>query len=104
MITTEKSVCSKILTLLAAHNQVLEEVDGDALFRRQDCPDVNREELVHLALAPELGGEGGSGDALLAGVDPLVIHDNKIKLILSVGRERGVPPPPTLIINKNTLY
>ena len=60
MITTGKSVCSKILTLLAAHHQVLEEVDGDALFRRQDCPDVDREELVHLALAPKLGREGSS--------------------------------------------
>ena len=53
-------MCSKILTLLAAHHQVLEEVDGDALFRRQDCPDVDREELVHLALAPKLGREGSS--------------------------------------------
>ena len=75
MITTGKSVCSKILTLLAAHHQVLEEVGGDALFRGQDCPDVNREELVHLVLAPELGREGSGRDSLLAGVDPLVIHN-----------------------------
>ena len=64
-----------ILTLLAPHHEVLQEVGRDALVRRQDRPDVDREELVHLVLAPELGREGSCGDALLAIVDPLVLHD-----------------------------
>ena len=75
MITKEELACSKILTLLAAHHQVLEKVSGDALFWGQDCPDVDREELVHLVLAPELGRERSGRDSLLAGVDPLVIHN-----------------------------
>ena len=65
-----------ILTILAAHHQVLEETDGDAFFRRQNRPNVDRQKLEHFALAPEFGREGSSGYALLAVVDPLVFHES----------------------------
>ena len=75
MITKEELACLRLLTFLAAHHKVLEEVGGDALFRRQDRTDVDRQELEHLALATELGGEGGGGDALLTGFDSLMFHN-----------------------------
>ena len=75
MITKEESACLRLLTFLAAHHKVLEEVGGDALFRRQDRTNVDRQKLEHLALATELGGEGSGGDALLTGFDSLMFHN-----------------------------
>ena len=75
MITKEELACLRLLTFLAAHHKVLEEVGGDALFRRQDRTNVDRQKLEHLALATELGGEGGGGDALLTGFDSLMFHN-----------------------------
>ena len=81
LMTTKESACSKILTLLAAHHKVFEEVGSYAFFRRQNCTNVDRQELVHLTLAPKLGRESGSGDALLSGFDSLMRHTCKIKFI-----------------------
>ena len=81
LITTKESACSKILTLLAAHHKVFEEVGCDAFFWRQKRPDVNRQELEHLALATKLGRESCSGDTLLAGVDSFVLHNCKLIII-----------------------
>ena len=75
MITKEELACLRLLTFLAAHHKVLEEVGGDALFRRQDRTNVDRQKLEHLALATELGGEGSGGDALLTGFDSLMFHN-----------------------------
>ena len=80
-ITTKESACLKILTLLAAHHKVFEEVGCDAFFWRQNRPDVDRKKLEHLALATKLGRESGSGDALLTGVDSFVLHNCKLILI-----------------------
>ena len=41
------------LTFLPGGHQVLQEVDGDLLVRGQVVRDVDAEEVVHLALAPE---------------------------------------------------
>ena len=43
-----------VLTLLGAGDDVLEEVQGERVERRQVSPDVKREELVDLALGAEL--------------------------------------------------
>ena len=75
LITTKESACLKILTLFAAHHKVFEEVGCDAFFWRQNCSDVNRKKLEHLALAKKFGRESSSGDSLLAGVDSLMFHD-----------------------------
>ena len=56
-----------LLTLLLPPDDVLEEVDGDALRRRQICLGIDGEELVHLVLGAELRGELCGGDALLGG-------------------------------------
>ena len=74
MITKEELACLRLLTFLAAHHKVLKEVGGDTLFRWQDRTDIDRQKLEHLALATELGGEGGGGDALLTGVYSLMLH------------------------------
>ena len=81
LITTKESACSMILTLLAAHHKVFEEVGGDAFFWRQKRSDVDRQKLEHLALATKLGRESSSGDTLLAGVDSLMRHNCKLILI-----------------------
>ena len=46
-----------LLTLLVPPDDVLEEVDGDALRRRQICLGIDGEELVDLVLGAELRGE-----------------------------------------------
>ena len=57
----------RLLTLLLPADDVLEEVDGDTLWRREVCLGINGEELVHLVLGTELGGELRRGDSLLGG-------------------------------------
>ena len=81
LITTKESACSKILTLLAAHHKVFEEVGCNAFFWRQKRSDVDRQKLEHLALATKLGRESSSGDTLLASVDSLIRHNCKLILI-----------------------
>ena len=46
-----------LLTLLHSSDDVLEEVDGDALWRREICLGIDGEELVHLVLGTKLRGE-----------------------------------------------
>ena len=60
-----------VLTLLGAGDDVLEEVQGDRVVWWQVRPDVEREELVDLALGAELRREGGDGDRLVVGVKDL---------------------------------
>jgi len=52
------------LTFLDASDDILEEVDGDALRRWQVSEGVNRQELVDLVLGTELGAELCRGDLL----------------------------------------
>ena len=53
-----------LLTLLFPSDDVLKEVNGDALWRREICLGIDGEELVHLVLGTELGGELCRGDSL----------------------------------------
>ena len=46
-----------LLTLLFPSDDVLEEVNGDALWRREICLGIDGEELVHLVLGTKLRGE-----------------------------------------------
>ena len=62
------------LTLLLPADEVLEEVDCDALWRWQVGGHVDGEEGVHLVLGAELGRELGGGNALLRGL--LELHLN----------------------------
>ena len=61
----------RVLTLLGAVDDVLEEVQGESVHRRKVRPDDEREELVDLALGAELRREGGDGDRLFVGVRDL---------------------------------
>ena len=91
--TTEEKRCQIItaaLTLFVAGHQVLQEPDGDLLVLRQGHLHVHDEEVVDLALAPELGAElhgcgrdghlgllpDGGGDGLLGllVVDVVALH------------------------------
>ena len=74
-----------VLTLLDAADNVLEEVDRDALRPRKVCFGVDGQELVHLVLRAELRGELCCGDTpLLLRVD---LHgETEIKMIASVTR------------------
>ena len=51
----------RLLTAFLAPHQVLEEVDGHGLGRREVGQGVDGEELVHLVLGAELGTELGGG-------------------------------------------
>ena len=62
-----------LLTLLFPSDDVLEEVNGDALWRREICLGIDGEELVYLVLGPELRGELCCGDTLLG--RRLDLHD-----------------------------
>lgn len=53
-----------VLTLLDASDDILEEVDGDALRRWQVSEGVDCQELVDLVLCTELGAELCRGDLL----------------------------------------
>ena len=53
----------RLLTAFLAPHQVLEEVDGHGLGRREVGQGVDGEELVHLVLGAELGTELGGGHA-----------------------------------------
>ena len=57
----------RLLTLLLPPDDVLEEVNGDTLGSREVCLGIDSEELVHLVLGAELGGELCRGDSLLGG-------------------------------------
>ena len=57
----------RLLTLLLPPDDVLEEVNRDTLWCRQVCLGIDSEELVHLVLGTELGGELRRGDSLLGG-------------------------------------
>ena len=57
----------RLLTLLLPPDDVLEEVNGDTLWRREICLGIDSEELVHLVLGAELGGELCRGDSLPGG-------------------------------------
>ena len=46
-----------LLTLLFPSDDVLEEVNGDALWRREISLGIDGEELVHLVLGTEFRGE-----------------------------------------------
>ena len=60
------------LTFLLAIGQVFEEVDGDALGRRQVSRHIDGHEKVDFVLRLELGGELLGGDAFLD--DVLNLH------------------------------
>ena len=60
------------LTFLLAFGQVFEEVDGDALGRRQVSRHIDVQEGVDFVLGLELGGELLGGDAFFA--DVLNLH------------------------------
>ena len=71
-ISVSGSVISEwVLTLLGAGDDILEEVQGDRVMWRQVRPDVERKELVDLALGAELRREGGNGNRLVVGVRDL---------------------------------
>ena len=64
------------LTFLGAADQVLEEVDGDAIITWEIGIAVNGQEVVDLPLGSGLGGEGGSIDLMsLPGVGIDLLHD-----------------------------
>ena len=64
--TTATLACSTVaLTLALSADELLEEVDGDALRLRQVRADVDGAERVHLVLGAELGGELGGRYACL---------------------------------------
>ena len=62
------------LTFLLAFGQVFEEVNGDALGRRQVSRHIDVQEGVDFVLGLELGGELLGGDAFFA--DVLYLHIN----------------------------
>ena len=47
----------RLLTLLLPPDDVLEEVNGVTLWRREICLGIDGEELVHLVLGTKLRGE-----------------------------------------------
>ena len=49
--------------LLLASHEVLQEVDGDVVIRRQVDANIRSQEVVYLALAPILGSELLRGDS-----------------------------------------
>jgi len=53
-----------VLTFLDASDDILEEVDSDALRRWQKSESVDSQELVDLVLCTELGAEFCRGDLL----------------------------------------
>ena len=76
----------EVLTLLLAAGEVLEEVDGDALWRRQVGGHVDGEEGVHLVLGAELGRELGGSDALFGSLLDLhlylLFNNYKLRLVI----------------------
>ena len=48
---------TRLLTLLLSADDILEEVNRDALWRRKVCLGVDSEELVHLVLRTEFRRE-----------------------------------------------
>ena len=57
----------RLLTLLHPPDDVLEEVNRDTLWSWEVCLGIDSEELVHLVLGTELGGELCRGDSLFGG-------------------------------------
>ena len=57
----------RLLTLLLPPDDVLEEVNRDTLWSWEVCLSIYSEELVHLVLGTELGGELCRGDSLFGG-------------------------------------
>ena len=57
----------RLLTLLLPPDDVLEEVNRDTLRSWEVCLGIDSEELVHLVLGTELGGELCRGDSLFGG-------------------------------------